>query len=111
MLTSDEPGDFAMIVHYQIQMMVGTMQCWTETKEWNIENDKKKSKIEKNETQKTETKENLEVHIVEELGPVQWEIRRIETREDLSPMSVPLVNQKASVPLASSSSRLALVCL
>ena len=95
-----------MIVHYQIQLKAGTMQCWTETKEWNIENDKKKSKIEKN-----ETKENLEVHIEEELGPVQWEIRRIETREDLSPMSVPLVNQKASVPLASFSSRLALVCL
>ena len=58
MLTWDEPGDFAMIVHYQIQLKAGTMQCWTETKEWNIENEKK-SKIEKNETQKKETKEIL----------------------------------------------------
>ena len=55
MLTWDEPGDVAMIVHYQIQLKAGTMQCWTETKEWNIENEKK-SKIEKNETQKKETK-------------------------------------------------------
>ena len=70
-----------MIVHYQIQLKAGTMQCWTETKEWNIENEKK-SKIEKNKTQEKETKENIEVHIEEELGPVQWEMRRIERREE-----------------------------
>ena len=27
MLTRDEPGDVAMIVHYQIQLKAGTMQC------------------------------------------------------------------------------------
>ena len=82
MLTWGEPGDVAMIVHYWIQLKAGTMQCWTETKEWNIENDKKRAKSRKTKPKKKETKENLEVHIEEELGPVQWEIRRIEIREE-----------------------------
>jgi len=43
---------------------------------------KKRAKLRKTKPKKKETKENLEVHIEEELGPVQWEIRRIEIREE-----------------------------
>jgi len=82
MLTWDEPGDFAMIVHYQSQLKAGTMQCWTETKEWNIENDKKEQNREKQNTEKRNQRKSWSPYIEEELGPVQWEIRRIERREE-----------------------------
>ena len=78
MLTWDEPGNFAMIEYYQIQLKAGTMQCWTETREGNIKNDKKRAK-----SRKTKPKKTLKsIYIEEELGPVQSEIRRIERREE-----------------------------
>ena len=79
-------------------------KCWRETLQWlyiiksnwrpercNAEQKpkseilkmtKKRAKSRKTKPKKKETKENLEVHIEEELGPVQWKMRRIETREE-----------------------------